>query len=240
MRSKEKEYFDKIADLFDARFNFYSKCAGILRIQRRIDLFFKHCQLRPASKILEIGCGTGEYTKGLLKYACNLFCTDISYNMLDKALNKLPKQNNLYFFVCDIEHLPVKDNTFDAIVGNSILHHLDVEKATSSIFRVLKDKGRFAFSEPNMMNPQIFIQKNIKFFKKLSGDSPEETAFTRSHIKKIFKKAGFRSVNVEPFDFLHPYTPGPLVKIISKIGLALEKILLIREIAGSLFITGIK
>lgn len=237
----QKEHFDKIAQVFDTHFNAYLKPAGKLRVERRLALFSEYCNLKPGSKILEIGCGTGQYSKGLLEYDCALFCADISYGMLDRAVKKCLGNEDVHFFVSDTRELPIKKNTFDAVVGNSILHHLvDKEKALNQIFRVLKDEGKFAFSEPNMFNPQVFLQKKIKFFKRISGDSAEEYAFTRGEIKKIFKKAGFRKVKVKPFDFLHPYTPHPLVRMIYQVGLALEKTWLIKEISGSLFITGIK
>lgn len=241
MKSKEKDYFNKIADSFDARFNAYSRRAVKLRIERRLELFTRNCKLKSDLKILEIGCGTGEYAKGLFKFNnTKLFCTDISYNMLHKAIAKLVKQNNLYFFVSDIENLPLTNEAFDVVLGNSVLHHLDVKKALGQIRRVLKIGGRFAFSEPNMLNPQIVLQKNIKFIKNISGDSPEETAFTRMYIKRLLEETGFRDISVEPFDFLHPSTPALLVKIVNKMGSLLEQTFLIREIAGSLFMTGVK
>ena len=61
MRLSEKEFFDSIADKFDTKFNAYLKAAGIFRVQLRIKLFMTHCNLRPGLKILEIGCGSGEY-----------------------------------------------------------------------------------------------------------------------------------------------------------------------------------
>lgn len=240
MKAREKLYFDKIADLFDNHYNVYSKPTGRLRVKRRLALFSKHCQLRTGLKVLEIGCGTGEYSRGLMECGCALFSTDISFNMLNKATKKIAKQNNIHFFISDSEELAVKDNVFDAVVGNSVLHHLDVRKVLSQIFRALKKSGKVAFSEPNMLNPQIFLQKNIKFFKKISGDSLNETAFTRWYIKNIFEEAGFKNIAVKPFDFLHPYTPLSIVRIIEKLALVLEKILLVKEISGSLLITGEK
>ena len=236
---KEKEYFDKVADVFDTHLNVYAKPAGELRVKRRIELFSRHCQLRTGLRVLEIGCGTGEYTKGLLERCRPLFCTDISFNMIKKAREKSERLSSLYSFVCDIEQLPLKDSIFDAVVGNSILHHIDTNVALRQIFRVLKDGGRFAFSEPNMFNPQIFLQKNIKFIKKISGDTPGEKAFYRWQIKRMFEKAGFKNIKVAPFDFLHPHTPNFIIKTVEKIGLALEKTFL-REIAGSLLIVGTK
>ena len=72
---------------------------------------------------------------------------------------------------------------FDAVVGSSVLHHLDVAQALRECFRVLKPEGVICFTEPNMLNPQIALQKNISFLKKRLGDSPDETTFFRWQIQ---------------------------------------------------------
>ena len=152
---------------------------------------------------------------------------------------KLNKAKNAIFFASDIEHLPICENSCDVILGNSVLHHLEIESALKEIFRVMKKGARFAFSEPNMLNPYIFLQKRIKFIKKLTGDSPGESAFFRWDLKRVFEKAGFRNVIIKPFDFLYPYTPVSLLNIVDKLGMFLEKTAL-KEVAGSLFIAGEK
>jgi ubiquinone/menaquinone biosynthesis C-methylase UbiE len=240
MRSKEKEYFDKIADIFDTHFNVYLRPAGILRVERRIKLYSNHCRFSPDMKILEIGCGTGEYTRHLKTQGGYLFCTDISQRMLKILKEKIKEKKHLYLFISDLESLSVKDNVFDVIVGNSILHHVDINSVLYEIFRILKRGGRFAFSEPNMLNPQIYFQKKIGILKRLSGDSPYETAFIRWKIKKIFNQAGFKSVETLPFDFLHPLLPSFLAKTMDKISIFLEKIPILKEFSGSLLITGVK
>ena len=40
-----------------------------------------------------------------------------------------------------------------------------MDKSVSEIYRVLKPGGAIFFTEPNMMNPQIAIQKNISYIK---------------------------------------------------------------------------
>jgi len=239
MKLSEKEYFNKISDGFDTKFNAYGQPAGNLRVQRRIALFAKHCNLRQGLKILEIGCGTGQYSQALVNCNSVLLATDLSFNMLIKAQMKLKKEKNIIFFVSDIEHLPILNNSCDVVLGNSVLHHLEIERALKEIFRVMKPGARFAFSEPNMLNPYVFLQKRIKFIKKLSGDSPKETAFWRWDIKQKFKNAGFRKVIVQPFDFLYPYTPACFIRLVDKMGMFLESTPL-NEIAGSLLIMGEK
>jgi hypothetical protein len=51
---------------------------------------------------------------------------------------------------------------------------------------------------------------------------------------------GFKNVNIFPYDFLHPITPKFLIPAVYKMSLLLEKIPLIKEIAGSVIIYGEK
>ena len=125
-------------------------------------------------------------------------------------------------------------------MGSSILHHLDFNTALDEIYRVLKKGGRMVFAEPNMINPQILIQKNIPFIKKWLGDSPDETAIIRWNFAKLMQSKGFTNVHIKPYDFLHPITPEPLIGLVNTIGQTLEKIPLLREIAGSVIIYGEK
>ena len=37
------------------------------------------------------------------------------------------------------------DDSFDAVIGSSVLHHLDIEKALSEIYRVLRPGGVISF-----------------------------------------------------------------------------------------------
>jgi SAM-dependent methyltransferase len=125
-------------------------------------------------------------------------------------------------------------------LGSSVLHHLDIDKAVKEIYRVLKPGGMIAFTEPNMLNPQIALQKNIPWLKKKLGDSPDETAFFSWNIKKLLVTAGFTHVKATPFDFLHPAIPPGLINPVLGISRIAEKTPLLKAIAGSLFIQAVK
>jgi ubiquinone/menaquinone biosynthesis C-methylase UbiE len=144
------------------------------------------------------------------------------------------------FFLENAYELSFTDNSFDSIVGSSVLHHLEIEKAVSEMFRVLKPGGNIFFTEPNMMNPQIALQKNIPVLKRKLGDSPDETAFFRWTLRKLMQNKGFTEISIKPFDFLHPAVPPAMIKFISSIGETIEKMPVLKEIAGSLYISAKK
>ncbi len=87
-----------------------------------------------------------------------------------------------------------------------------------------------------MLNPQVALTKNVPWLKRRMGDSPDETAFFRWQIAEKIRSFGFDDVSVEPFDFMHPAIPPALLSAAGRFTLILERIPLIREIAGSLLI----
>jgi ubiquinone/menaquinone biosynthesis C-methylase UbiE len=78
-------------------------------------------------RVLDAGCGTGNYAIQLKKLIPNVVSADLSQGMLKKAKEKYTanglKDNDL--IRCDISELPFKENYFDAIMCNQSLHHLD-------------------------------------------------------------------------------------------------------------------
>ncbi|MBI4778664.1 methyltransferase domain-containing protein [Candidatus Desantisbacteria bacterium] len=217
-----------------------STLAGRQRIKRRSDLIINGCGIAPGMRVLEIGCGTGLYSRMFAQTKAQIFATDISWELMTHAAKEGEKNDgqNGQNILCQAEKLPFKDMSFDAVVGNAVLHHLDLPLALQEIKRVLIHKGRFAFTEPNMLNPQNILIKNIKFIGRLVGESPDETAFFSWRILRQLKDAGFCKPAAIPFDFLHPVVPDRLVGVVSLLGSLLERLPIVNNMAGSLLVTG--
>ena len=211
--------------------------AGKFRWKRRVKMLTEFVQ--PDSALLELGCGTGYFTQEIAKTGANIVAIDISPELLKIAENNV-QDKNVSFKEENAYNMTFEDNRFDYILGSSVLHHLDIKKAISEIYRVLKDGGVIAFTEPNMMNPQIALQKNIPYLKRKLGDSPDETAFFRWSITRMLKKQGFKKIEIKTFDFLHPAIPPKLINTITAIGQFCEKCPIVKEIAGSIFIKAYK
>lgn len=207
--------------------------AGKIRWRRRVSLLTSH--LTSSMHILEVGCGTGLLTKELKISNASIKSIDISPDLLNIAQKRI-NAKNVIFSLDNASDLNFKNETFDSVVGSSVLHHLNIEKALSEFYRVLKPNGTLYFTEPNMLNPIIAIQKNIPFIKKLMGDTPDETAFIKWEIKSLLKKYKYKKIEVNAFDFLHPSLPNLSLPFMKPITSFLERVPLIVEIAGSLYI----
>ena len=209
----------------------WSTPAGQLRAQRRSRLILKGAGIGPGSKVLEIGCGTGLFTEIFAASGAEIIAVEPSPDLLQTARQR--RLSGATFLEKNFEDCEA-EGPFDAVIGNSVLHHLDLERSWPRIFSLLKPGGRLSFAEPNMLNPQIYCERHFrKFFPYTSAD---ETAFVRWALSRDLQRAGFGSIQIQPFDWLHPATPRPLIGAVSNVGKALEAIWPVREFAGSLSI----
>ncbi len=207
--------------------------AGKLRAERRSKLIAAGAGLARGTKALEVGCGTGMFSEIFAKTGASLVAVDLSGELLERA--RARALANVTFLHKGFEECEV-DGPFDAVIGSSILHHLDLDAALPKILSLLKPGGVMSFAEPNMLNPQIALQKNIPWLKAKMGDSPDETAFFGWKLAAQLRSVGFERVEITPFDWLHPMVPAPLIPTVQTFGRVIESTPLLRQFAGSLYI----
>lgn len=209
--------------------------AGQLRWRRRVEMLTD--SIKPGNTVLEVGCGTGFFTKELAKKGADIYSIDISPDLIEKAKCEAPQ---VKFSIEDAHSTSFSDNFFDIVLGSSVLHHLESKLALKEFYRILKPGGYLYFTEPNMLNPQIALQKNIPWIKEKMGDSPHETAFFKWSIENELKELGYKQIKIEPFDFLHPSIPKNFLNWAIPLTNICEKIPVLKEISGSLFIVAVK
>jgi SAM-dependent methyltransferase len=209
--------------------------AGQVRARRRAALIARGANLGPASVALEVGCGTGLFTALFLESGCALRAIDVSPDLLAIARQRgLPR--------VEFEEAPLETyaqgELFDAVIGSSVLHHLDLPVAFHAMLRLLKPGGVMSFAEPNILNPQVWAERRLRWL--FPGVSPDETAFARFALRRTLTRVGFADVRIRPFDWLHPLTPAPLIGVVSRVGRVLEQLPAARECAGSLHIVAVR
>jgi ubiquinone/menaquinone biosynthesis C-methylase UbiE len=70
--------------------------------------------LEADDRVLDVGCGTGFATEGLLGYTDEVWGLDQSTHQLEKAFEKFGKRGAVNFHRGDAERLPFEDDSFDA------------------------------------------------------------------------------------------------------------------------------
>ena len=231
--AREIEHGRKIAGNAESVW-FWESPAGRRRAQRRAELFIEHGGLGPGRRALELGCGTGVFLERVAKSGAQIHGLDVSEDLLEKARARVAAYPNVVVERGNAEASPYPAGHFDAVYGSSILHHLELDAALAEAHRVLRPGGRVVFAEPNILNPQVLLMFLFPPLKERFGVTPDEMAFSRFRARRALERAGFADVAVEPFDFLHPSIPESWVERGLAASRALERLPLVREIAGSM------
>ncbi len=107
-------------------------------------------QIRPGSRVLDIGCAQGRSTFKLLDPHIDVVGLDISKSLVRQALERAAPRARVTFLVADATALPFDDESFDYVLTYGVLHHLpDPASVCRDISRVLKRGGTFFTSENN-------------------------------------------------------------------------------------------
>ena len=104
-------------------------------------------------KLLDAGCGTGSYSQALIEHVERIEAVDASDGMLRKAFQKLNvflENGRISFTQAKLDGLPFEDNTFDGIIINQVLHHIEAparrgfpahRRIFTEFYRVLRKGG---------------------------------------------------------------------------------------------------
>ncbi len=109
---------------------------------------FDQLEVSPQCRILELGCGPGSLWSANIEripagWEINL--SDLSQGMLEEARRNLTGGSHSFRFLsADAQQIPFEDASFDAVLANHMLYHIqDRESALLEIRRVLAPRGRF-------------------------------------------------------------------------------------------------
>lgn len=95
----------------------------------------------PCGEALEIGCGTGEFSRLLAARAGRVLALDLSPNMIRLAAERSAHFTNIDFQVADVLTLELPAGRFDCVAAIATLHHLPFAEALTKIKRALKPGG---------------------------------------------------------------------------------------------------
>jgi len=95
-----------------------------------------HCE-----NVLEIGCGTGSFTRLIARRARNVLAVDLSPQMIRLARQQSTGYSNIEYIVSDVQRLALKPESFACIVSLATLHHLPMQPVLSQMLNALRPGG---------------------------------------------------------------------------------------------------
>ena len=184
------------------------------------------------SSVLDYCCGPGETSLKLANMGYErVNGIDISSEEISTAKNRLSSagfEEISDFQVMDAENMSFEDDSFDMIICNGVLHHLDIDAALPELARVLKPGGMIIAMEALGYNPLIQLYRNL---------TPQlRTAWETDHILTLAElkksKKYFNKVHVKYFylatlmaiPFANTFLFKPIMKITSLIDWVLMKV----------------
>ena len=135
------DVFDRAAEQYDG---WYETAMGSFVDRVETELAFRLFSVEEGMKVLDVGCGTGNYSVKLAKRGCRVTGVDISENMLGIAREKaericLP----IEFAHMDAYRLGFDDESFDGVVCMTAIEFMDKpEVAVEEFLRVVKKGGQ--------------------------------------------------------------------------------------------------
>ena len=134
-RHRQRTLFDAVARLYQATRPGYP--AEI------VESLAATAGIGPGSPVLEVGCGTGQLTGDLSRYAFDLTAIDIGPVMIAAARQQLADAA-ISFQACSFEDFAATDSSFDLIVSATAFHWVDPEVKFSKSARLLRPGGWLA------------------------------------------------------------------------------------------------
>ena len=161
----------------------------------KLELMVERLNIKPGSKMLDVGTGTGVFIPFLLSKVGNrgqIVALDVAEEMLRRARAK-GFNGVVACLNADVANIPLPDETFDAVVCySSFPHFQDKPKALSEIYRVTKSGGNLFICHTSSRDNINEIHNGIpEIANDLIPDADE--------MQIMLAKAGFVDIRIEDY-----------------------------------------
>jgi ubiquinone/menaquinone biosynthesis C-methylase UbiE len=137
---------------------------------RRLDLIERYVSIA-GRRVLDLGCGVGEYVRALEQRGGRVVGSDIAANRLQEARRRglaAATPSAAAYVAAGGEQLPFRDGSLDVIVLNEVIEHVADDRETlREIARVLAPGGTCVIYAPNRLYPfethGIYVGKRYVF-----------------------------------------------------------------------------
>jgi ubiquinone/menaquinone biosynthesis C-methylase UbiE len=197
----------------------YTLAEDLKRLRFITTLITEH--LPPGSKILDVGCGTGNNAYQLAQMGYTVKGIDPDSDSIAYAREKF-KHPNLRYELNDANSMDSENDVYDGIVCSEVLEHLDhPENLVKSIKKLLRPEGIFAATVPNGYGPRELFVTRIMLFLHYKMPGIRKAV---DHLKKTLGYSGTTTQSkAEHLEHKHFFSKNAITRLISGNGFELIK-----------------
>lgn len=182
MDSDSKNDIDSIKKYYDSVY-YHGKRSGasvsghLIRLAKKVNVL-------KGQRVLDIGCGTGEWLMACRELGAVTCGVDLSDKAIDICRKNLPEG---IFYSQPAEQLPFEDNIFDLVTClGSLEHFIDPVSAVKEMVRVAKSDATIIILVPN----KYFLTRRLKLFTGTDQVSVKEDVRSPKEWEDLFESAG--------------------------------------------------
>jgi ubiquinone/menaquinone biosynthesis C-methylase UbiE len=180
-------------------------------------------------RALDVGCGTGRFTRLLLELGATVTAVDTSQGMLAEVRRRSPSARAV---LTDARRLPFESGAFDLGISIWVYNHMaSYEEAISELCRVSQEG--IILGLPNMHSLHVvpYVLRRLHLWNgTFSAGSqrgltpPTSIYFTLEQTRKVLLREGFAITNVVTC-LLLPLVPNPIARLYPRLEEALRRVL---------------
>lgn len=225
------EVFDK--DAANNSGYLYTQTARLsckLATQRTTDIILETGELQKRS-VLDLACGDGFYSARFWDFGAisQLVCADPAFNAVKVAANRSGPRP-VSFLVSDAHLLPFRNDSFQAVLIQSVLHHdNDPLHMIREAFRVAP---RVLIHEPNGNNLGLKVIERVSRYHIEHG----EKSYSSRRMKRWIEEAGGSVISERCAGFVPMFCPDWMAKLMKSTEPAVERVPLLRWAACAVYV----
>jgi 2-polyprenyl-3-methyl-5-hydroxy-6-metoxy-1,4-benzoquinol methylase len=150
-------------------------------------------------RVLDVGCGVGRETVELARRGARVVAIDLSPALVARARDRATEAgvaDRVEFRVGLAEETATDGGRFDVVLGNGVLHHIDIPAFKTFLPALLQPGGVAQFAEPLIHNPLLRVYRRLT----RQLHSPTERPLSQDDVLAFAR--GFRTVRLEYVNFV--------------------------------------